>query len=129
MGAGAVTAKNPAVQRDILAKKKKKGTMAKQTAPVVPKPHADGGDVDGNQNQSTVRPEDEVLHAAPKDSTQLNSVEEEWGFQHISTYFSRLRLTHFSSHQVPVPALVFACGRQAYSKEAIWKNMWTRERR
>ena len=77
MGAGAVTAKNPAVQRDILAKKKKKGTMAKQTAPVVPKPHADGGDVEGNQNQSTVRPEDEVLHAAPKDSTQLNSVEEE----------------------------------------------------
>ena len=91
MGAGAVTAKNPAVQRDILAKKKKKGTTAKQIAPVVPKPHADGGDVDGNPDQSTLRSEDEVLHGAiPKNSTQsthLNSVEEEWGLQGISTYF------------------------------------------
>ncbi len=72
MGAGAVTAKNPAIQKKILAKKK-----AKKVEPVVPKPHQAGGDVDGNQDQSTVRPEHEVRHDASTDGMQLDTVEEE----------------------------------------------------
>ena len=77
MGAGAVTAQNPAVQKQILAKKKQKGTTAKKVEPVVPKPHQAGGDVDGNQDQSTVRPEHEVRRDASTDGMQLNTVEEE----------------------------------------------------
>jgi len=78
MGAGVVTAKNPNVQKQILAKKKLKGTTVTPVVPLAPKPHENGGDVDQNQDQSRVRPEHEVLQDALRDSKlQLHTVEDE----------------------------------------------------
>ena len=78
MGAGAVTAKNPIVQKQILAKKKLKGTTVTPVVPLAPKPHEHGGDVDQNQDQSRLRPEHEVLNDSLRGSKlQLNTVEDE----------------------------------------------------
>jgi len=78
MGAGALTAKNPAVQKQILAKKKLKGTTTTPVVPLAPKLHEDDGDVAKNQDQSRVRLEPEVLRDALRDfKLQLNTVEED----------------------------------------------------